>query len=117
MALIYLIDEDESMLEIERTFLQDCYEICSFFSIEQAKVAIRENRPELVITEVQMMDQKGAELVRELHEQGIPVICVAADGNKMLRLKCRSSGAAGYILKPPTREEFMEVVNGCFPQV
>lgn len=69
MAHILLVDDDQDIIEMNRTALsQRGHRITAAFSAAEAKQAVAADAPELAVLDVMMEDKTiGFELARELH--------------------------------------------------
>ena len=105
MALIYIVEDDKDIREIETIALQSCdYEVKAF---ENAKDFYREMEyalPELVLLDVMLPDESGYEIVKKLRQspvsKNLPVIMVTAKTQEMDLVKGLENGADDYIKKP-----------------
>jgi len=69
------------------------------------------NMPELIITDLQMPNMDGTELIKRLKESGyfknIPVIVLSSKDSSADRVHCLKLGAEDYIIKPFNPEELL----------
>lgn len=105
MALIYIVEDDESIREIESIALKNSNYIVSAF--ENAKEFYRkldELVPDLILLDVMLPDESGYDIVRKLRKrpatQDIPIIMVTAKTTEMDMIKGFDGGADDYIKKP-----------------
>lgn len=105
MALIYIVEDDESIREIESIALKNSNYIVSAF--ENAKVFYKkldELVPDLILLDVMLPDESGYDIVRKLRKrpatQDIPIIMVTAKTTEMDMIKGFDGGADDYIKKP-----------------
>lgn len=105
MALIYIVEDDESIREIETIALKNSNYIVSAF--ENAKVFYKkldELVPDLILLDVMLPDESGYDIVRKLRKrpatQDIPIIMVTAKTTEMDMIKGLDGGADDYIKKP-----------------
>lgn len=75
----------------------------------------RENRPDLILMDIQLPEISGLEVTRMLKEdealKDIPVIAVTAFAMKGDEEKIREGGCEGYIAKPISVAGFLQTVN------
>ena len=105
MALIYIVEDDESIREIETIALKNSNSIVSAF--ENAKEFYKkldELVPDLILLDVMLPDESGYDIVRKLRKrpatQDIPIIMVTAKTTEMDMIKGLDGGADDYIKKP-----------------
>ena len=105
MALIYIVEDDESIREIETIALKNSNDIVSAF--ENAKEFYKkldELVPDLILLDVMLPDESGYDIVRKLRKrpatQDIPIIMVTAKTTEMDMIKGLDGGADDYIKKP-----------------
>jgi CheY-like chemotaxis protein len=69
MALILLVDDDQDLIEMNRTVLtQRGHTVATAFSAAEAQPMAKSNPPELAVLDVMMEDKTaGFELARQLH--------------------------------------------------
>jgi CheY-like chemotaxis protein len=69
MALILLVDDDQDLIEMNRTVLaQRGHKVATAFSAAEAQTIAKSNPPELAVLDVMMEDKTaGFELARHLH--------------------------------------------------
>lgn len=79
----------------------------------------RENRPDLIIMDIQLPEISGLEVTRLLKSdadlKSIPVIAVTAFAMKGDEEKIREGGCEGYVSKPISIIDFMNVVREHLP--
>ncbi|MEV6596167.1 response regulator [Actinoplanes sp. NPDC051346] len=69
MALIMVVDDDTDVRDlIETTLRVDGHEVLSAVSAPEALTAMRENQPDLLVTDQMMPGMTGLELVRAMRE-------------------------------------------------
>ena len=103
MKTILLVDDDPGVLRTTGALLQKLgYQVISRPDAMSALSALREGRVDLVITDYQMPEMTGAELVAELRRtmQDLPVIMLTAYGDVATYLACLSYGVFDYLHKP-----------------
>ena len=105
MALIYVVEDDESIREIETIALKNSGHIVSAF--ECAKdffKKIDEILPDLVLLDIMLPDESGYEIIKKLRARTatkrLPVIMVTAKSTELDMIKGLEDGADDYIKKP-----------------
>ena len=80
---------------------------------EDAVARYRESRPDLVLMDILMPVRNGIEATRDIMEfdKNACVVMCSIVGQEHLIKEAREAGAYGYIRKPFTPEDVMEVLN------
>lgn len=105
MALIYIVEDDESIREIESIALKNSnYIVSAFENAKEFYKKLDELVPDLILLDVMLPDESGYDIVRKLRKrpatQDIPIIMVTAKTTEMDMIKGFDRGADDYIKKP-----------------
>lgn len=105
MALIYIVEDDESIREIESIALKNSnYIVSAFENAKEFYKKLDELVPDLILLDVMLPDESGYDIVRKLGKrpatQDIPIIMVTAKTTEMDMIKGFDGGADDYIKKP-----------------
>ena len=105
MALIYIVEDDESIREIETIALKNSnYIVSAFENAREFYKKLDELVPDLILLDVMLPDESGYDIVRKLRKrpatQEIPIIMVTAKTTEMDMIKGLDGGADDYIKKP-----------------
>ena len=105
MALIYTVEDDESIREIETIALKNSnYIVSAFENAKEFYKKLDELVPDLILLDVMLPDESGYDIVRKLRKrpatQDIPIIMVTAKTTEMDMIKGLDGGADDYIKKP-----------------
>lgn len=105
MALIYIVEDDESIREIETIALKNSnYIVSTFENAKEFYKKLDELVPDLILLDVMLPDESGYDIVRKLRKrpatQDIPIIMVTAKTTEMDMIKGLDGGADDYIKKP-----------------
>ena len=105
MALIYVVEDDDNIREIETIALKNSnYLVKSFARATDFYRALNDILPDLVLMDVMLPDENGCDIVRRLRSQSatkrLPVIMVTAKTSEMDMVKGLDDGADDYIKKP-----------------
>ena len=116
MALIYIVEDDPSIQEIEKMALKNSNHMVQAFdraSTFYEKVA--ETVPDMVLLDVMLPDEDGYKIVRRLRNDSrtrrIPVIMITAKTTEMDMVKGLNDGADDYIKKPFSVMELLSRVR------
>jgi two-component system cell cycle response regulator DivK len=117
MAKSVLIVEDN---ELNMKLFNDLLEAHGYETIQtrdgiQALGMARDNRPDLILMDIQLPEVSGLEVTKWLKEDDdlkhIPVIAITAFAMKGDEEKIRDGGCEDYIAKPITVSRFLETVQ------
>ena len=105
MALIYIVEDDESIREIETIALKNSnYIVSAFENAKEFYKKLDELVPDLILLDLMLPDESGYDIVRKLRKrpatQDIPIIMVTAKTTEMDMIKGLDGGADDYIKKP-----------------
>lgn len=116
MALIYIVEDDESIREIETIALKNSnYIVSAFENAKEFYKKLDELVPDLILLDVMLPDESGYDIVRKLRKrpatQDIPIIMVTAKTTEMDMIKGLDGGADDYIKKPVSIMELITRVK------
>lgn len=105
MALIYIVEDDTNIREIESFALKNSgYQIQDFENARDFYRAVKDKKPDLVLLDIMLPDEDGMEILQKLRRnpetKRLPVIMVTAKATELDRVKGLDSGADDYIIKP-----------------
>lgn len=105
MALIYIVEDDQNIREIESFALKNSgYQIQDFSCAKEFYRAVKEKTPDLVILDIMLPDEDGMEILQKLRKNGetkrLPIMMVTAKTTELDRVKGLDSGADDYMTKP-----------------
>ena len=105
MSLIYIVEDDPSIQEIEKMALKNSnYMVKVFDRASDFYEKINETVPDLVLLYIMLPDEDGYKIVRKLRNNSktrrVPVIMITAMAREMDMLKGLDDGADDYIKKP-----------------
>lgn len=105
MALIYIVEDDESIREIETIALKNSgHVVGAFGSSKEFFKKLEEILPDLVLLDVMLPDESGYDIIKKLRAYAatkkLPVIMVTAKTTELDMIKGLDDGADDYIKKP-----------------
>ncbi|XP_057738338.1 two-component response regulator ARR12 isoform X1 [Arachis stenosperma] len=108
---VLAVDDDPTCLMVLETLLRRCqYHVTTTSQAIKALKLLRENKFDLVISDVHMPDMDGFKLLELVGlEMDLPVIMLSANGDTKLVMKGISHGACDYLLKPVRIEELKNI--------
>lgn len=105
MALIYVVEDDVNIREIETLALKNSgYEVEDFSCAKDFYRAVEEKKPQLILLDIMLPDEDGLRIVKQLRRKKdtvtIPIIMVTAKTTEMDKVKGLDIGADDYMTKP-----------------
>ena len=105
MALIYVVEDDNDILEIETFALKNSnYEVKGFSNAKDFYEAIEEKVPSLAVLDVMLPDEDGLQIVQKVRSipkmANLPIIMVTARTTEIHKVKGLDIGADDYLTKP-----------------
>ncbi len=105
MALIYVVEDDKSIQEIETFALGNVgYRVEGFDCAGDFYEALKKELPDLILLDVMLPDEDGLSIVKKLRLRKdtatVPVIMVTAKTTEMDKVKGLDTGADDYMTKP-----------------
>jgi len=110
--ILVVDDEDSARYALRRAFEAD-YRVTEACSVEQARMAISRESPEVVLLDYCMPGEDGLVLLRELVQVNSPpaVIMLTAQNSERLGVEAISAGACGILSKPYDLQELRSAVK------
>ena len=105
MSLIYIVEDDSNIREIETIALRNSgHDVRAFENARDFFRKLDENLPDLVLLDVMLPDESGYEIVKKIRKtpttKKLPVIMVTAKTQEIDMIKGLDDGADDYIKKP-----------------
>ncbi|MGB3312098.1 MAG: PAS domain S-box protein [Nodosilinea sp.] len=114
-ARILLADDNADMLDYVKRLLSPTYQVETVRNGKAALVAIRQQRPDLVLSDVMMPELDGFELLRQLRAEAqtktLPIILLSARAGEESRMEGLAAGADDYLTKPFSARELLARVE------
>src|SRR5262249_58411516 len=79
----------------------------------EALAVIEKEKPDLVLTDLQMPEMNGLELVEEVRSKyrSVPIILMTAHGSEEIAIQALQKGAASYVPKRNLAQDLLETVD------
>lgn len=105
MALIYIVEDDRNISEIESYALKNAgYETKEFYCAKDFYEGLKEQIPDLFLLDIMLPDKDGLQIVKELKldkkTNMQPIILVTAKTTEIDKVKGLDIGADDYMTKP-----------------
>ena len=120
MAFNVLIVDDSSSMRavIKKTIKVSGFNVGQFLTAADGRDALevlKEEWVDLVLTDINMPNMSGMELLEEMKEdeilKTIPVVMVTTEGSEKIMQKSMALGANGFIKKPFKPEDIRNALN------
>ena len=105
MSLIYIVEDDKNIREIETFALGNVgYEVKDFASAGEFYKALDVRKPNLILLDIMLPDEDGLAIVKKLRKweetKLLPIIMVTAKTTEIDKVKGLDMGADDYMTKP-----------------
>lgn len=101
---ILLVEDDREMAEFIQMSLMQNYKVAVASNGVDALQLVAKNKPDLIISDLDMPKMNGVELVRKIKNNPktahIPIIIVSGQSQKESQMAALKEGADAYIIKP-----------------
>ncbi|MNX37123.1 Transcriptional regulatory protein ZraR [compost metagenome] len=114
MSKILLIEDDISFCKLlEKFLIKKAYDVTVAFSAEEARLAMKKESFDLILTDLRLPDSDGIGLMSEFKTSNpeIPVILMTGYSDVNTAVKAIKNGAADYISKPFNPDEVLLVIT------
>ena len=109
-TILYVEDNFENRVLIRRILQAEGYIVLEAENAAEAMSAVRSQRPDLILMDINMPDVDGYSLTATLKSlqklQGVPVVALTANVMKGDRERSFQAGCDGYIQKPVDVDHF-----------
>ena len=105
MAIIYIVEDDRNIREIETIALKNSgYTVESFELAKSFYHRLEERTPDLILLDVMLPDEDGLDILKRLRNRGdtrkLPILMVTAKSTELDKVKGLDMGADDYLTKP-----------------
>lgn len=105
MALIYIVEDDKNISEIESFSLKNAgHQTVEFPDGRSFYKELAEKKPDLILLDIMLPDEDGLSILRKIRDKRetkkIPVIMVTAKTTEIDKVKGLDNGADDYMTKP-----------------
>jgi two-component system chemotaxis response regulator CheY len=113
---IMIVDDSETMrMMVAFTLIEGGYEVVEAYDGRRALEKLKDGPIDMMITDVNMPNLDGIELVRKVRENEesrfIPVILLTTESKESKKQEGKAAGATGWIVKPFRSEQLLGVVR------
>lgn len=105
MSLIYVVEDDKNIREIEVIALKNSgFEVGEFETATEFQKALEQKVPDLLLLDIMLSDADGLTIVKGLRQtkkgRQLPIILVTAKTTELDRVRGLDTGADDYLTKP-----------------
>jgi FixJ family two-component response regulator len=111
---VAIVDDDAAVRRaLARLLRASSFDPVTYGSAAEFLASIGARLPECLVVDLQMPEMTGLELQQHLVKAGIsiPTIVITAHDGLGTRERCRSAGAAAYLLKPLQEAPLISAIN------
>lgn len=117
---ILTVDDSSSIRQmVSFTLKQAGYTVIEAEDGQKGLDTARQNRADLVITDLNMPNMNGMELIRHLRQEPnykfTPILMLTTESDESRKMEGRQAGATGWIVKPFNPEQLIKVVHKVLP--
>jgi len=112
MKKLLIVDDKKSLSDLLAQLLRKSYDLEVKNDGMEAMLWLQEgNIPDLILTDLQMPNMDGTELIKKVKSSGyfssVPIIVLSSKDSSKDRIECLKLGAEDYIMKPFNPEELL----------
>lgn len=116
MTRALIIDDNAEVAKYLRRILDMLgLEASAAYSVREAMLHVLEDPPDIIFLDIKMPGFDGFEVLRYLKREprleSVPVCIVSSESQPETVAKAKKMGAMGYIVKPPTVEDFEQILQ------
>ena len=109
---VLIVDDEPQIGEVLQSYLErEGYSTKRCGTVRDALDDVNARRPDLVLLNVTLPDGSGLDVLRRIHERGIPVIMLTARAEEVDRIIGLELGADDYVAKPFSPREVVARVQ------
>jgi two-component system nitrogen regulation response regulator GlnG len=117
MPKLLLVDDEEAVrYSFRRVFNEGEVEVLTAATAAEGLAAVEQQRPDVIVLDLQLPDRTGLELFRDIHaaEPKRPVIFITARGTTDSAIEAMKNGAFEYLVKPVDFDRLSLVLTRAF---
>lgn len=113
--LVLIVDDNPDIVELISDVLSKNYAVKGLYSATEALVFLKEQTPELIITDIMMPDIDGLSFTKKVREdkynKQIPIIALTAKVSDRDQIMGYDIGVDAYVTKPFSSDVLLSIVN------
>lgn len=113
IKLLYVEDEAIIREQLERLLKRVVKDVITASNGEEGLKAFRENKPDIIVTDIKMPQMTGLEMAREIREidKAIPIIITTAHSESEFLLEAIEINVSDFLLKPVDTDNLISVIE------
>lgn len=118
---IMIVDDSQTVLmSMEGILSKAGLDVSKAPSAEEALVVLKGGRkPDMVITDLNMNEMNGIQLIREIRKipgyQFLPIVMLTTESQQTKRDEAKSAGATGWMVKPVQPDNMLQIIKQLVP--
>lgn len=110
---ILLVEDNEQLNETNRRYLELAgYEVKTAYSLAEARAALSESDPDVILLDVMLPDGDGVDFCREIYDEtDAQIIFLTAKASEEDQVKGFEAGGSVYLTKPYSLKVMVSVVE------
>ena len=119
LNILYIEDEENIRINIKKVLLLLCENVFDASSTEEAKIILKEQRIDIVISDINLPDNDGISFVKELRktDKTIPVILLSAFTDTKYLLEATKLKLVDYLTKPIDFKTLNNALQTCVEEI
>ncbi len=119
LNILYVEDEENIRINIKKVLLLLCENVFDASSIEEAKIILKEQRIDIVISDINLPDTDGITFVKELRktDKTIPIILLSAYTDTKYLLEATKLKLVDYLTKPIDFKTLNNALQTCVEEI
>ncbi len=119
LNILYIEDEENIRINIKKVLLLLCENVFDASSTEEAKIILKEQRIDIVISDINLPDSDGISFVKELRktDKTIPVILLSAYTDTKFLLEATKLKLVDYLTKPIDFKTLNNALQTCVEEI
>ncbi len=115
-TLLVIDDEPSVQYAFRRVFGDERVNVLAASTVREGRARAAEDRPDVIVLDIQLPDGSGLDLFRELHQQDPkrPVVFITAHGSTETAIEAMKGGAFDYLIKPLDLDRLSALLGRAF---
>jgi CheY-like chemotaxis protein len=114
---VLIVEDNIETQRLIEVYLKGTYRVSQASNAQSAFAALRANKPDIIIMDVNLPGQDGLAITREIRKgticPKIPIVALTAFAMTGDRQRCIDAGCTDYLSKPATKREVLAMLAKC----
>ncbi|GAA4903105.1 sigma-54 dependent transcriptional regulator [Ferrimonas pelagia] len=114
MHEILLVEDSGSIAALYQTYLKDePVSVSHVTRVDEALAYLQRRIPALILLDLNLPDQHGGSILREVHDHGwtVPIVVITGNGSVESAVEAMRLGAYDFLIKPTEKERLLTTVR------